>query len=117
MMLETTLAHRTRRDHDRCGAGGDDHLAGYRVAVLRRTCLWVASSAWRFAAIRQLSARIMAAVERKVLRRSPEWEIDLVYPPPRPSAALAPSALAVLTSTVVDSVDGSLAADAEMGSV
>ena len=29
----------------------------------------------------------------------------------------APSALAVLTSTVVDSVDGGLASDAEVGSV
>lgn len=69
-------------------------LADIALRFCVETCLWVASSAWRFAAIRHLSARITAAVERKVLRRSPQWEIDLVYPAPRPSAVLAPSGLA-----------------------
>lgn len=69
-------------------------LADIALRFCVETCLWVASSVWRFAAIRRLSARITAAVERKVLRRSPEWGIELVYPAPRPSAALAPSALA-----------------------
>lgn len=69
-------------------------LADIALRFCVEACLWVASSVWRFAAIRQLSARITAAVERKMLRRSPEWEIDRVYPNPRPSAALAPSGLA-----------------------
>lgn len=69
-------------------------LADIALRFCVETCLWVASSAWRFAAIRQLSARITAAVEQKLLRRTPEWEIDLVYPTPRPSAVLAASGLA-----------------------
>lgn len=69
-------------------------LADVALRFCVEACLWVASSAWRFAAIRHLSARITAAVERKVLRRSPEWEIDLVYPAPRRRSAVEPSALA-----------------------
>lgn len=69
-------------------------LADIALRFCVETCLWAASSVWRFAAIRQLSARITSTVERKVLRRAPEWEIDLVYPAPRPSAVLAASGLA-----------------------
>lgn len=69
-------------------------LADIALRFSVEACLWVASSAWRFAAVRRLSARITAFVERKVLRRSPEWEIDMVYPAPRRRAVLAPSALA-----------------------
>ncbi|WP_449406918.1 hypothetical protein [Microbacterium maritypicum] len=69
-------------------------LADIALRFCVETCLWVASSAWRFAAVRRLSARITAFVERNVLRRSPEWEIDMVYPAPRRRAVLAPSELA-----------------------
>lgn len=57
-------------------------------------CLWVASSAWRFEAVQHLSARFADAFERKILRRTPEWEVELVYPAPRHRAVLAPSGLA-----------------------
>lgn len=69
-------------------------LADIALRFCVEACLWAASSVWRFAAIRQLSARITSTVERKVLKRSPEWEIDLVYPAPRPVAVLAGSGLA-----------------------
>lgn len=41
-------------------------------------CLWVASSMWRFAPFRRLASRVLEGVERKVLRRTPEWTVKLI---------------------------------------
>ena len=55
-------------------------------------CLWVASSTWRFAPLRRLAARAVDALERKVLRRTPEWRVELIYPGPREVRSVAQGA-------------------------
>lgn len=61
-------------------------------------CLWMASSTWKLAPFRRLAARVLEGFERKVLRRTPEWEVDLIHPGPRRGeahgAAIDPSVLA-----------------------
>lgn len=40
-------------------------------------CLWLASSVWRIAPFRRLASRVLEGVERKLLRRTPEWTVKL----------------------------------------